>query len=373
MVWTNAPYTTVGGGRRGKRNRRREEERSLENRWRAGPKEEKKRRTNNHTHALFLSFHREAEEEGAGLCASARFPELFFWKSDSGFPNSVTTFHKGGNRDLVTSPFVIYPLFWEGKGGVRKIFGKFFRGVTSDQHRSENQDLHRFFLVQGVIVIYLPLSGVSRKKESGKKRKFRVGRNIWIGGGDTVSFGLFSFFIFLFGPNPIFSFLYIRGGRRRREKGQRHCDQKQSFPTHTRFRAKKKIKGKKGTKKGKMWGVRSTKIRKEFGGNKRKRWTEGKTFPFSLTPISRMAGQEKSTWKGKFRLLPSLIGRTSTLWFFSHEISLKKWRQKKQPKKFLQVFFSFSFPFMTHVASGPTGEEEAPCKKDLEEREKRRP
>ena len=114
-----------------------------------------------------------------------------------------------------------------------------------------------------------------------------------------MSFGLFSFFIFLFGPNPIFSFFYIRGGRRR-GKGQRHCDQKQSFPTHALSR-KKKIKGKKGTKKGKMWGVRSTKIRKEFGGNKRKRWTEGENISFF--PHSNFA----NGWTGKIHLKRKIL------------------------------------------------------------------
>ena len=188
-----------------------------------------------------------------------------------------------------------------------------------------------------------------------------------------MSFGLFSFFIFLFGPNPIFSFLYIRGGRRRREKGQRHCDQKQSFPTHTRFRAKKKIKGKKGTKKGKMWGVRSTKIRKEFGGNKRKRWTEGENISFF--PHSNFAnGWTRKIHLKRKILFSSFFDRTCEhfMIFFSRDFP-KKVTTKKAAQEIPPVFFPFSFPFMTHVASGPTGEEEAPCKKDLEEREKRRP
>ncbi len=320
MVWTNAPYTTVGGGRRkGKRNRRREEERSLENRWRAGKtkrERKRKRRTNNHTHALFLSFHREAEEEGAGLC-SREVSRIIFWESDSGFPNFVTTFfHKGGNRDLVTSPFVIYPLFLgKERRCVQKIFGKFFRGIgggvtCSDQHRSENQDLHRFFWSKVSLWFICRCPAFPEKKNREKKRKFRVGRNIWIGEETRwVSASFHSSFFFSV-QIPFFpSFISAEEGGGGK-KGSGIVIKSRVFP-HTRFRAKKKIKGKKSTKKGEMWGVRSTKIRKEFGGNKRKRWTEGKTFPFSLTPISRMAGQEKSTRKEKNRLLPSLIGRTS--------------------------------------------------------------
>ncbi len=179
------------------------------------------------------------------------------------------------------------------------------------------------------------------KKKSGKKRKFRVGRNIWIGGGDTVSFGLFSFFILLFGPNPIFSFFYIRGGRRRMEKGQRHCDQKQSFPTHALSRKKKRLKEKRAQRKGKCGAFvrpRSEKNLEEIRGSDGRR---GKHFLFPSLQFREWLDRKNPLEKENFVFILFRSDVRALYDFFLTRFPSKSDEKKSSPRISSSFFFFF--------------------------------